>query len=35
VIDSGILSPELSTVVSLVDDTPEILREGKGDADLL
>jgi tRNA threonylcarbamoyl adenosine modification protein (Sua5/YciO/YrdC/YwlC family) len=35
VIDSGILSPELSTVVSLVDDTPEILREGKGDADVL
>ena len=35
VIDSGILSPELSTVVSLVDDTPEIIREGKGDADVL
>ena len=35
VIDSGILSPELSTVVSLVDDTPEIIREGKGDVDVL
>jgi len=35
VIDSGILSPELSTVVSLVDDTPEIIREGKGNADVL
>jgi len=35
VIDSGILSPELSTVVSLVDDTPEIIREGKGNSDLL
>jgi len=34
VIDSGILSPELSTVVSLVDDTPEIIREGKGDVDV-
>jgi tRNA A37 threonylcarbamoyladenosine synthetase subunit TsaC/SUA5/YrdC len=31
VIDSGILPPELSTVVSLVNDTPEIIREGKGD----
>ncbi len=34
VIDSGVLSPELSTVVSLLDDTPEIIREGKGDADV-
>jgi tRNA threonylcarbamoyl adenosine modification protein (Sua5/YciO/YrdC/YwlC family) len=35
VIDSGILSPELSTVVSLVGNTPEIIREGKGDSDVL
>ncbi len=34
VIDSGILPPELSTVVALVDDTPEIIREGKGDTDV-
>ncbi len=33
VIDSGILPPELSTVVALVDDAPEIIREGKGDTD--
>jgi tRNA threonylcarbamoyl adenosine modification protein (Sua5/YciO/YrdC/YwlC family) len=31
VIDGGIMGPELSSVVSLVDDTPEVLREGKGD----
>ncbi|MEA3486233.1 MAG: L-threonylcarbamoyladenylate synthase [Thermodesulfobacteriota bacterium] len=34
VIDGGILSPELSTVVSLMDDIPEIVREGKGDPDV-
>ena len=34
VIDGGILSPELSTVVSLANDTPEIIREGKGDPDV-
>lgn len=32
VIDSGILPPELSTVVALIDNTPEIIREGKGDS---
>jgi len=31
VIDGGILSPELSSVVSLVDDMPEVIRAGKGD----
>lgn len=31
VIDGGILGTELSSVVSLVDDTPVVLREGKGD----
>ncbi|MDD5723435.1 MAG: L-threonylcarbamoyladenylate synthase [Syntrophales bacterium] len=34
VIDGGILSPELSTVVSLVGDIPEIIREGKGSPDV-
>jgi len=34
VIDGGILVPELSTVVSLVDDIPEIIREGKGSPDV-
>ncbi|MBW2674182.1 MAG: threonylcarbamoyl-AMP synthase [Deltaproteobacteria bacterium] len=34
VIDGGILAPELSTVVSLVDDIPEIIREGKGSPDV-
>jgi tRNA threonylcarbamoyl adenosine modification protein (Sua5/YciO/YrdC/YwlC family) len=34
VIDGGILSPELSTVMSLVDDIPEVIREGKGDPDV-
>jgi len=34
VIDGGILPPELSTVVSLVDDIPEVIRAGKGDLDV-
>lgn len=34
VINGGILPPELSTVVNLVNDTPEIVREGKGDPDV-
>ncbi len=34
IIDGGVLSPELSTVVNLADDTPEIVREGKGDPDV-
>lgn len=34
VIAGGILPPELSTVVSLVDDLPEVIREGKGDPDV-
>jgi len=34
VIDGGQISPNPSTVVSLIDDRPEILREGKGDLDL-
>ena len=31
IIDGGEVFPNPSTVVSLVDDQPEILREGKGD----
>jgi tRNA threonylcarbamoyl adenosine modification protein (Sua5/YciO/YrdC/YwlC family) len=31
VIDGGIFPPELSSVVSLVDDVPEVIRTGKGD----
>ncbi len=34
IIDGGVLSPELSTIVNLANDTPEIVREGKGDADV-
>ncbi|MDI6789175.1 MAG: L-threonylcarbamoyladenylate synthase [Thermodesulfobacteriota bacterium] len=30
VVDGGILYPEPSTVVSLIDDSPEIIRVGKG-----
>jgi tRNA threonylcarbamoyl adenosine modification protein (Sua5/YciO/YrdC/YwlC family) len=31
IIDSGIIHPEPSSVVSLVDDEPKVLRVGKGD----
>jgi tRNA threonylcarbamoyl adenosine modification protein (Sua5/YciO/YrdC/YwlC family) len=31
IVDGGTISPEPSTVVSLIGDEPEILREGKGD----
>jgi tRNA threonylcarbamoyl adenosine modification protein (Sua5/YciO/YrdC/YwlC family) len=31
VIDGGVLATELSSVVSLVDDVPEVIRAGKGD----
>lgn len=31
VINGGILTPEPSTVISLIDDTVEVLRAGKGD----
>ncbi|MBN1828514.1 MAG: threonylcarbamoyl-AMP synthase [Deltaproteobacteria bacterium] len=34
VIDAGIQSTELSTIVSLIDDVPEVIRYGKGDADV-
>ena len=35
VIDGGVISYEPSTVISLVDDNPEVLREGKGGIDFL
>ncbi len=35
VIDGGMLTNEPSTVVSLLDDEIEVLREGKGDTDIL
>ena len=31
VIDGGVLYPDPSTVISLMDDVPEIIRKGKGD----
>ncbi|EFK06211.1 Sua5/YciO/YrdC/YwlC family protein [delta proteobacterium NaphS2] len=31
IIDGGLLYPNPSSVVSLIDDEPEIIREGKGD----
>jgi tRNA threonylcarbamoyl adenosine modification protein (Sua5/YciO/YrdC/YwlC family) len=31
VIDGGVLYPDPSSVISLIGDVPEILREGKGD----
>ena len=34
IIDSGVIPPEPSSVVSLIDDEPEVLREGKGDVSL-
>lgn len=34
IIDGGPILPQPSTVVSLIDDHPEILREGKGDISL-
>jgi tRNA threonylcarbamoyl adenosine modification protein (Sua5/YciO/YrdC/YwlC family) len=33
VIDGGILGSELSSVVTLVDDIPDVIREGKGEVD--
>ena len=31
IVDGGIIYPEPSSVVSLIDDKPKVLREGKGD----
>jgi len=33
VIDGGILGSELSSVINLVDDIPEVMREGKGEVE--
>jgi tRNA threonylcarbamoyl adenosine modification protein (Sua5/YciO/YrdC/YwlC family) len=35
VIDGGFISYEPSTVISLVDDNPEVIRKGKGKVDFL
>ncbi len=34
VVDSGIIVPQPSSVISLVDDEPEVIREGQGDCSL-
>jgi len=34
VIDGGILAPEESSIVSFIDDVPEVIRAGKGDVSL-
>ncbi len=35
VIDGGVISYEPSTVVSLIDDNPELIRKGKGDINFI
>ena len=35
VIDGGVISYEPSTVVSLIDDNPEVIRGGKGKIDFI
>jgi len=35
VIDGGVISYEPSTVVSLIGDSPEVIREGKGEINFL
>ena len=34
VVDGGVLFPEPSSVISLIDDVPDVIREGKGDVSL-
>ena len=34
IVDSGIILPEPSSVISLMDDEPLVLREGKGDCSI-
>jgi tRNA threonylcarbamoyl adenosine modification protein (Sua5/YciO/YrdC/YwlC family) len=34
VVDGGVLFPEPSSIISLIDDVPEVIREGKGDVTL-
>jgi tRNA A37 threonylcarbamoyladenosine synthetase subunit TsaC/SUA5/YrdC len=31
VIDAGIILPAPSSIISLIDDVPEVIREGQGD----
>jgi len=31
VIDAGIIPPKPSSIISLIDDVPEVIREGQGD----
>ena len=31
VIDAGVILPAPSSIISLIDDVPEVIREGKGD----
>ena len=33
-IDGGIIPPAPSSIISLIDDVPEIIREGKGAVDI-
>jgi len=35
VIDGGVISYEPSTVVSLIDDNPEVIRKGKGEVNFI
>ena len=35
VIDGGIVLPEPSSIIAMIDDVPEIIREGKGDVSSL
>jgi len=34
VIDGGMVTPEESSVISFIDDVPDVIREGKGDVSL-
>lgn len=34
VIDGGVLNPDPSSVISLIGDVPEVIREGKGDVSM-
>ncbi|MBN1627428.1 MAG: threonylcarbamoyl-AMP synthase [Deltaproteobacteria bacterium] len=34
VIDGGVLYPDPSSVISLIDDVPEVIRKGKGDVSM-
>jgi len=34
IIDGGVVVPEQSSIISFVDDAPEVIREGKGDVNI-